>query len=185
MISNTWNYELIPKGEKILNVYLISLSLFSPVTLGDLYKHSEPALIEVLSGHMFSLKQYFVVQKKMTEKVTWDTWLGPYTRRLSLLRDNLEKCCFGFIHMWKGFPHHPAYNSPTENHWQFCTFPRCCAALSCVWLCATSWTVGRQAPLSIGFSRQEFWSGLSFPPPGYLPNPRIKTTSPIFPTLVG
>ena len=35
------------------------------------------------------------------------------------------------------------------------------------------WTAARQAPLSMGFSRQEYWSGLPFPSPGDLPNPRI------------
>ena len=38
----------------------------------------------------------------------------------------------------------------------------------------TLWTVTRQAPLSMGFSRQEYWSGLPFPPPGDLPNRGIK-----------
>ena len=38
----------------------------------------------------------------------------------------------------------------------------------------TPWTVARQAPLSMGFSRQEYWSGLPFPSPGDLPNPGIK-----------
>ena len=42
----------------------------------------------------------------------------------------------------------------------------------------TSWTLARQAPLSMGFSRQEYWSGLSFPPPGDLPDPEIKLVSP-------
>ena len=44
-------------------------------------------------------------------------------------------------------------------------------SLSHVQLFATSWTVACQAPPSIGFSRQEYWSGLPFPSPGYLPNP--------------
>ena len=43
----------------------------------------------------------------------------------------------------------------------------------------TPWTVAQQAPLSTGFSRQEYWSGLPFPPPGDLPNPGIKPKSPI------
>ena len=43
---------------------------------------------------------------------------------------------------------------------------------------ATPWTVGHQAPLSMGFSRQEYWSGLPGPPPGDLPNPGIKPESP-------
>ena len=40
--------------------------------------------------------------------------------------------------------------------------------LSRVWLFATSWTIACQAPLSVEFSRQEYWSGLLFPPPGHL-----------------
>ena len=44
---------------------------------------------------------------------------------------------------------------------------------------ATLWTVARQAPLSMGFSRQEYWSGLPFPPPGDLPDPGIEPGSPI------
>ena len=44
----------------------------------------------------------------------------------------------------------------------------CCAVLSCVWLFVTPWTVARQSPLSMGFSRQEYWSGFPFPPPKVL-----------------
>ena len=50
--------------------------------------------------------------------------------------------------------------------------------LSCVQLFGTPWTVAYQAPLSIGFSRQEYWSGLPFPSPGDLPDPEIESTSP-------
>ena len=42
----------------------------------------------------------------------------------------------------------------------------------------TPWTAAGQAPLSMGFSRQEYWSGFSCPPPGDLPNPGIKPASP-------
>ena len=42
----------------------------------------------------------------------------------------------------------------------------CACVLSCVWLFATSWTVAHQAPLSLGFARQEYWSGLPFSSPG-------------------
>ena len=41
----------------------------------------------------------------------------------------------------------------------------------------TSWTVAHQAPLSMGFPRQEYWSGLPFPSPGDLPNPGIEPTT--------
>ena len=47
-----------------------------------------------------------------------------------------------------------------------------------VWLFATPWTVARQAPLSMGFSRQEYSSGLPCPPPGNLPKPGIEPQSP-------
>ena len=53
-----------------------------------------------------------------------------------------------------------------------------CEKESEVWLFATSWTVAYQAPPSMGFSRQEFWSGLPFPSPGDLPNPGIEPRSP-------
>ena len=45
-------------------------------------------------------------------------------------------------------------------------------------LFATAWTVGRQAPLSVEFSRQEYWSGLPFPNPGDLPDPGMEPGSP-------
>ena len=51
-------------------------------------------------------------------------------------------------------------------------------SLSHVRLFMTSWTVAYQASLSLGFSRQEYWSGLSFPSPEDLPNPGIKPGSP-------
>ena len=50
--------------------------------------------------------------------------------------------------------------------------------LSCVWLSVTPQTTARQAPLSMGFSRQEYWSGLPCPPPGGLPDPEIEPRSP-------
>ena len=49
----------------------------------------------------------------------------------------------------------------------------------------TLWTIARQAPLSMGFSRQEYWSGLPCPPPGDLPDPGIEPISLISPALVG
>ena len=51
-------------------------------------------------------------------------------------------------------------------------------SLSHVRLFATPWNVAYQAPLSMGFSRQEYWSGLPFPSPGDLPNPGIEPRSP-------
>ena len=60
--------------------------------------------------------------------------------------------------------------------------------LSCfshVWLFAMLWTLAHQAPLSMGFSRQEYWNGLPCPLPGDLPDPGIQSTSLTSSTLIG
>ena len=59
------------------------------------------------------------------------------------------------------------------------------SVLSCFRLFADPWTVARQAPLSMGYPMQEYWSGLPFPPPGDLPNPGIEPRSPASPALAG
>ena len=51
-------------------------------------------------------------------------------------------------------------------------------SLSPIRLFVTPWTVAYQAPLSMGFSRQQYWNGLPFPSPGDLPNPEIEPGSP-------
>ena len=61
----------------------------------------------------------------------------------------------------------------------------CAQLLSCVRLSVTLWTAARQAPLSVGCSRQGYWSGLPFPPPEGLPNPRIEPASPVSPVSAG
>ena len=54
-----------------------------------------------------------------------------------------------------------------------------------VWLFVTLWTIALQAPLSMGFSRQEYWSGVPFPSPGDLPDPGIEPRSLMSPTFAG
>ena len=68
-------------------------------------------------------------------------------------------------------------------HWLYFLFPLNASSSVCVHRSvvpdsATPWTVVRQAPLSMGFFRQEYWSGLPCPPPGDLPNPGIEPRSP-------
>ena len=72
------------------------------------------------------------------------------------------------------------------------TSPSCMLCVRCmlsrfshVWLFATLWTAAHQAPLSTGFSRQEYWSGLLCPPPGDLPDPGIEPVSLMSPALAG
>ena len=59
-----------------------------------------------------------------------------------------------------------------------CSYPHTHISLSSVQLFATPWTVAHEAPPSMGFSRQEYWNGLPFPPPGNLPDPGIELRSP-------
>ena len=57
--------------------------------------------------------------------------------------------------------------------------------VSCILLFVTPWTVARQAPLSMGFSRQQYWSGLLFPTPGDLPDPGMEPGSLASPAMAG
>ena len=63
--------------------------------------------------------------------------------------------------------------------------PVCVLRCSVLFDSVTPWAVTCQAPLSTGFFKQEYWSELPFPPPGYLPDPRIKPMSPASPPLAG
>ena len=70
---------------------------------------------------------------------------------------------------------------------ELCTHVHACmlSHFSCVRLFETLWTVASQAPLSIGFSRQEYWSRLPCPPPADLPDPRIEPTPLGSPAMAG
>ena len=75
--------------------------------------------------------------------------------------------------------------SNLKEHGTVVKWPDCCCAcvLSHVQLFVTPWTVAYQASLTMGFPRQEYWSGLSFPSPGDLPDPGIKLMPPVSPAL--
>ena len=86
------------------------------------------------------------------------TWLSDWTTKNNKSLENIILRIYNIVKL----PFEPMYNH------------LCAYSLCCVWLCATLWTTVCQAPLSMGFSRQEHWSGLPCPPPGDLPNPGIK-----------
>ena len=71
---------------------------------------------------------------------------------------------------------------PLRVSWYVCVCVCVCVCLSCVQLFQTPWTVACQAPLSMVFLRQEYWSVLPFPSPGDLSDPGI---NPEFPALAG
>ena len=62
-----------------------------------------------------------------------------------------------------------------------CVLSHCC----CVWLFVTLWTAAQRAPLSMGFSRQEYWNGLPCARPGDLPHPGIESVFFMSPSLAG
>ena len=68
---------------------------------------------------------------------------------------------------------------------QKCVLVLVLSQFSCVRLLVTPWTAAHQAPLSMGFSRKEYWSGLSFPYPEDLPNLGINPTCLMSPVLEG
>ena len=59
--------------------------------------------------------------------------------------------------------------TPKDNLFIGCLHPSLLSRFSCVRIFATPWTAARQAPLSMEFSRKEYWSGLPCPPPGIFP----------------
>ena len=82
---------------------------------------------------------------------------------------------------WGGGHPSPPHSETVSFSSGPCECCMCACMLSCfsrVQFLATPWTIAHQAPLSLGFSRQEYWSGLPCPPLGDLPNPGIKPTSP-------
>ena len=103
------------------------------------------------------------------------------------------QCCAGFCYTAKWasytYPYIPSvlisfpFRSPQSNEQDslFYTVGSHCMCMlspfSCVQLFATLWTTACQAPLSMGFSRQEYWNGLLCPPPGDLPDTRIEPIS--------
>ena len=67
-----------------------------------------------------------------------------------------------------------------KNRQKLIVVPVWCVQFNCVQLFAALWTGADQAPLSMGVPRQEYWRGLPFPSPGYLPDPEIKPMSRVF-----
>ena len=78
---------------------------------------------------------------------------------------------------------YPSSCSSLANVQELCAWRA--QSLKHAWLFCDSMNCTCPVPLSMGFSRQEYWSGLPFPPPGDLPDPGIESTCPVSPTLVG
>ena len=96
--------------------------------------------------------------------------------------DNMVNLVFNF-----GGNYHVFHSGHAILHfYQWCSRAPCVHASSVMSdSFVTPWTVAHQAPLSMGFPRQEYWSGLPCPPPGDLPNPGIEPASLASPALAG
>ena len=108
---------------------------------------------------------YFCVYR---ERKHAHVWPEAYPRMPYKLTREILRCDSSLVSRW--------VVSFEEN--DFFTPFVCVQSISCVRFFATPWTVACQAPLSMGFSRQEYWSGLPFPSPGDLPDPGIDPRSP-------
>ena len=97
--------------------------------------------------------------------------LTVYVRYLSAICN----CCLG--HFSECENGRLLFSSPLNSWLSLVGLSGALVTKSCLIL-ATPWTVAQQAPLSMGFSRQEYWSGLPFPSPEDLPNLGIKPKSP-------
>ena len=88
-------------------------------------------------------------------------------------------CCFTFFKFVLRFSREAVSLLYTHTHTHTHTYTYACVLshISCVGFCATTWTAALQTPLSMGFSRQEYWSGLPCPPPGDPPIPGIEPAS--------
>ena len=96
-----------------------------------------------------------------------------------------ELCC-AFIQDFRTIMNNGLFTEVKGGRWALAlhhALHRAC--MHCVWLFGTLWTVARQPPLSMRFSRQEQWSGLPCPPPGDLTDPGIEPSSLMSPTLAG
>ena len=123
-------------------------------------------------GFLFLETNYVIQWKKKPHSVNSTALNILFPKRVTLRPSDLLNCGLKFSQVtlcdiiWLVF---------------LCLYRQCCDVLSYVRLSVTPWTVARQAPLSTGFSRQEYWSGLPFPPPGDLPHPGIEAASPASP----
>ena len=134
-------------------------------------------------GHRFKKQHFTCIKTRRQQPIFFLSGCYKWNRRW---RSLLCKIAFSLVERDKGLIKvglrgKASLQMLTRNHDNL----PCACGLSHVQLSATPWTVAHQAPLSMGFSRQEYWSSLPFPPPGNLPDPGIKLISPKSLTLVG
>ena len=136
--------------------------LVSKCTIGSGCVYRSLHVIKTFKGHTKKWRQWLLYGRLLMNWVGWEETLFFY------FAFNFWYC-FRLLHSLNKTLCLRLYDlpSPFSTH-----------VLSCVQLFATPWTVAHQAPPSVEFSRQEYWSGLPCPPPGNHPNPGIEPRSP-------
>ena len=108
-------------------------------------------------------------------------WVGPYLGSEAALHPFIRSCLEA-VWTFQSVLKNPKWpfkkRVPSSSNLRSGFLKVKVKSLSCVWLFVTPWTVAHQTPPSMGFSRQEHWSGLPFPSPGDLPDPGIEHRSP-------
>ena len=118
----------------------------------------------------------------------WHEILSEHTK--ALLRSRWTQD-YGQKILWQNGKHRLRKSAPLavshldEKEMMLCCFRDDALVAKLCPTLVTPWVVAHQAPLSMGFSRQEYWSGLPFPSPGDLTDPGIEPKSPVSPALAG
>ena len=126
------------------------------------------------------------IQTKTRRRYQSLEWLDSKGQLLTSAGENVEKLepfyiADGSVEGKTCFGEQSDNSSKIKSRVTTCV-PVCSGAQQCLILC-DPWTAAHQAPLSMGFFRQKYCSGLPLPPPGYVPNPGIKFVSPVSPAM--
>ena len=112
-----------------------------------------------------------------------NSWLKITYKKIKLLNLNVPRS-FSLMYIFIVFSSYVATAFRFKPSIFYCD-SLCVCVCSVSWLCLTLWTIASQAPLSMEFSRQEYWSRLPFPTPGDLPDQGMEPTSLVPPALAG